>query len=79
MSERSIIRVEKPGGALDIARAIESATHGKVVRVTIINNTIRLFEVVHHDGPWCPDCGREIHAYGHGLCMACWNAKKSRI
>jgi tRNA(Ile2) C34 agmatinyltransferase TiaS len=76
---KSIMRFPIPGNIDVLTADIENMTRGHVVKYTTYDNLWMSIEIEHHDMPLCPECGGELHAYGHGLCRKCWSAVKKEM
>jgi hypothetical protein len=72
---RSIVRYHYIEDLTVLIQKLEALTRGKVVKIQEMFGEAYL-TIEHHDGPICPECGKDIHTHGHGLCLNCW--KKNR-
>lgn len=75
----SIMRVSDTVDIDEAIEAIEQASKVKVVSYTKEFGWYRL-KLQHDPDIWtCPECGKEIHSHGHGLCLSCWLTLKKKI
>lgn len=75
---KSIMRVPDDS---DIDKVIQDIQEASWVKVTGYRQYMGWIAIEMEHGRWntCPKCGKEIHAYGHGLCLSCWQKLKSEI
>lgn len=72
---RSIVRYPYIEDVTVLIQKIEAVTRGKVVEIREMFGQAYL-TIEHHNGHICPECGADIHAYGHGLCLSCWQKNR---
>lgn len=75
---RSFLMFEKIDDVTALSAAIEAVTRGRVVGMSSMFGKAYI-EIEHHEEPMCPNCGKAIHAYGHGLCLSCWTIKSKEL
>lgn len=75
---KSIMRVSGDVDITETIKAIEAVSKVKVESYKMAWG-LYILELDHDPDPTCPKCGKKIHAYGHGLCLNCWNILKKEI